>query len=212
VHPDDAKRVLDRLNEMFISGETRQGVRWSVADALSLLDSARVTRVVVNPLLDELRAPGGTTLRNPAKIRKSLAYLIGLLRLREKSAHDFLLQECLGLEGEEGSKDWSTWATTITALGRLAVESDMKLLAEIAAGRAKDKALPEIFSQEVHCNYIRREAINALANQGNLEVLRPEDRDSIAREPALCRAYYQAIQEIYWRREATARAARGGNL
>jgi hypothetical protein len=196
---------------MFRSGETLQGVRWSVADALSLLDRARVTQSVVNPLLDELCAPGGTSLRNPAKIRKSLAYLIGLLRLRDEKAHDFLLQKCLGLKGEAGSKDWSTWATAITALGRVAVESDMKLLAEIAAGRAKGRKLQEFFPQEAQRNWVRREAINALANQGDLEVLSPEDRDRLAKEPALCKAYYQAIQEIYWRREATARAAQGGS-
>ncbi|MBN2391317.1 MAG: hypothetical protein JXR84_11355 [Anaerolineae bacterium] len=210
--PDDARRVLDRLNEMFTSGETRQGVRWSVADALSLLDSARVTQAVVTPLLAELSNPAGTSLRNPAKVRKSLAYLIGLLRLRDKSAHDFLLQDCLGFDGKEGSKDWSTWATAITALGRVAVESDMKLLAELAAGRAKGKDLQAVFLQEVQRNYIRREALNALANYGDLVVLCPEDRDCIAKEPALSKAYYQAIQQIYWRREAIARAILGGSL
>jgi hypothetical protein len=206
---DDAKRALDCLKEMFRSAETRQNVRWAVADALSLLDGARVTEEIVNPLLGELSSPGGTGLRNPAKIRKSLAYLIGLLRLRDERAHNFLVRECLGLEGKEGSKDWSTWATAITALGRIAAESDKKLLAEIAAGRAKGKELQEFFPQEAQRNWVRRQAINALANQGDLEVLCPEDRDRLAKEPALFRAYYQAIQDIYWRREAATRAAQG---
>jgi hypothetical protein len=70
--------------------------------------------------------------------------------------------------------------------------------------------LKGFFPQETQRNYVRREAINALANQGDLEVLSREARDSLAKEPALSQAYYQAIQEIYWRQEAAARAAQGG--
>jgi hypothetical protein len=206
---EDAQRALNCLKEMFTSGETCQNVRWAVADALSLLDSARVIDVIVNPLLRELGSTGGTSLKNLARIRKSLAYLIGLIRLRDKRARNFLVQECLGLKGEGGSKDWRIWATAITALGRVGDRSDMKLLAEIAAGRAKGRKLEDLISQEEQRNMVRREAINALVAQGDLEVLKPKDRESLANEPALSRAYYQAIQEIYWRREAAARVAQG---
>ena len=205
--PEDARRVLDRLIEMFKSGETRQRVRWAVADSLSLLDSALVTESLVNPLLRELSSPGGKSLPHRAEIGKSLAYLIGLLRLHDEGARNFLVQECLRLEGEEGSTNWGTWATAIVALGRIAAESDKKLLAEIASGRTKGVELRQLFRQEAQRTYIRREAINALANQGDLDVLSPEDRDRLAKEPALSRAYYQAIQEIYWRQVAAARAA-----
>lgn len=207
--PITAARALDRLIDMFRSSETYQNVRWAVADALSLLDSAVVTEALVEPLLSEFSSPEGASLPNAAKIRKSLAYLIGLLRLRDARAHNFLVQNCLGLEGEQGSKDWSTWATAIVALGRIAVEADNKLLTEIAAGRAKGMDLDLLFSQEAQRNYVRREAINALASQGDLEVLSTEERDSLAKEPALCRAYFQAIYEIYWRQVAAYRAAQG---
>jgi hypothetical protein len=209
--PVAAARALDRLIEMFRSGETRQNVRWSVADALSLLDSALVTESLVDPLLAKFASTHGAGLPRPAKIKKSLAYLVGLLRLRDERAHNFLIQECLGLEGGKGTKDWSTWATAIVALGRIGDESDKELLAGIAAGRSKGPDLQRFFTQEAHQeaerNYVRREAINALANQGDLDVLSPEDRDNLAKEPTLSKAYYQAIQEIYWRQVAAARAA-----
>ena len=43
-----------------------------------------------------------------------------------------------------------------------------------------------------------------------LKVLSPEDRDRIAKEPILFKAYYQATREIYWQREATACDAQAG--
>ena len=48
----DGARALDRLIDMFTGGETPQAIRWSVADALSLVDSAVVTEALVNPLLE----------------------------------------------------------------------------------------------------------------------------------------------------------------
>mgnify|MGYP001565668601 CR=1 FL=1 len=56
----------------------------------------------------------------------------------------------------------------------------------------------------------REDIQSALANQGNLGVLSSKDRELLSKEPALCEAYYRAIQEIYWRQEVTARAAQGG--
>ena len=199
----DAECALERLQEMF-KVETCPSVCWPVADALSLVDRLRVIQSIVKPLLEDTR------LGESASFRSSLAYLIGLLRLRDEKARNFLLRDCMGLEGEEGPREWKIWATAITALGRIASGSDAKLLAEIAAGRAEGRELDEFFPEETERNYVRREAINALANQGDLEVLCPEDRDRLAKEPALFKAYYKAIQEIYWRGEATACAAREG--
>jgi hypothetical protein len=193
------------LIEMFKSGETPQRVRWAVADSLSLPDSALVTKSLVNPLLAEFTSPGGASLPHRDEIRKSLAYLIGLLRLRDERGRNFLVQECLGLEGEEGSKNWDTWITAIVALGRIGAETDKKLLAEVAAGRLKGIDPKQL--SPAQRDYVRREAINALANQGDLDVLSPEDRDKLAKKRALSRAYYQAMQEIYWRGVAAARAA-----
>jgi hypothetical protein len=209
---EEAQRALDRLKEMFTNSETRQNVRWSVADALSLLDGALVIDSVILPLLRELSSADGTGLHDVHKIRKSLAYLIGLLRLRDRKARDFLVQQCLGLDGEPGPRDWRMWATAITAIGRVGVEADMKLLAEIAAGRARGADLQTFLPQEAQRNLVRREALTALASQGDLDLLRPEDRDCLACEPALFRPYYQAVHEIYWRREAAARAAHAGTI
>jgi hypothetical protein len=208
---EDAQRALDRLNEMFISGETPQAVRWSVADALSLLDAARVSQLVVHPLLEELERPGAPTRAQPAKVVKSLAYLIGLLRLRDGRAHNFLVRRCLGLDGREEPKDWSIWATAITALGRLAAAPEAELLAHIAAGRVGTTELEALFPHSAQRNYIRREALAALANQGNLDLWSAEDRSRLAGDLVLARTYYQTIQEIYWRREASALAVQQGS-
>lgn len=138
-------------------------------------------------------------LAKPAKIRKTLAYLIGLLRLVDTRARDYLVKQCLGIDGGQGSKDWSTWATAIVALGRIAADSDKKLLAEIASGKAGGVDLKTLFPLDTQRNYVRREAVSALANQGDLDVLTPESRASLAEEPALAEVYYQATPEIYWR-------------
>ncbi len=47
--PVTAACVLNRLIDMFRGGETRQCVRWAVADALSLVDSALGHRVAREP-------------------------------------------------------------------------------------------------------------------------------------------------------------------
>ena len=203
-HVEEAQQALVRLEEMFLGDGTDMSVRWPVADALSLLDSARVTREVVEPLLGGAGAAPGPSPRTPGE-HKALAYLIGLLRLRSKRARHFLLRDCLGFDGGQGSRDWSVLATAVRALGRVAGEADTRFLAEIAAGRAAGgQALDTILTDSVERNYVRREAVNALANQGDLEVLSPEDGRRVAQDPALFEAYYRAIGEIYWRREAAA--------
>ncbi len=203
----EAQRALERLHEMFTGGETLQAVRWSVADAFSLVDSALVTGVVVNPLLEELGRPGSGSGRHPDNIHRSLAYLIGLLRLRDERAHSFLVQGCLGLDGQEGPPDWRTWATAITALGRVAAPPDVELLAQVAAGRLGETDLETLFPEAAQRNFVRREALTALASQGNLALWSSDERCRLAAEPALARTYYETVQEIYWRREAAALAA-----
>jgi hypothetical protein len=205
----DAGRVVDRLSAMFTGAETSQSVRWAAADALSLLDSAHVTQSVVNPLLEEFRSPDPSARKRATKIRKTLAYLSGLIRLRDDRAHDFLVQACLGLEGKKGTRatrDWRTWATAITALGRVGAEQNTQLLAEIATGRARGKDLQAFFPAQDERNYVRRTALVALADRGNLELWSAEERSQLAQDPALARTYYQAVQDMYWRQEAAALA------
>ena len=125
----------------------------------------------------------------------------------DRNARDFLVKQCLGLEGGQGSHDWSTWATAIVALGRIAADSDKKLLAEIASGTAGGVELKQFFPEDTERNYVRREAVNALANQGDLDVLTAGSQASLAGEPALAKIYFQATPEIYWRGVA-ARGAR----
>ncbi|UCC62387.1 MAG: hypothetical protein JSV36_16670, partial [Anaerolineae bacterium] len=201
-----AERALKRLVAMFRDEDTRQSVRWPVVDALSLLDPALVTERVVDPILQD-----GVSLGRPDKMNKSLAYLIGLLRLRKARAHDFLVEDCLGLDGDRPLPDWSTWSTAIVALGRIADQSDQGLLAEIAAGRRREVDLGQLFPDETHRTYVRRAAIDALANTGELDTLAAQDRErlaTVAPDPALSPAYYRAVREIYWRGRSRARSGR----
>jgi hypothetical protein len=205
--PLAAGRALNRLIDMFRSDDTRQNVRWAVADALSLLDSVLVTESLTEPLLHELDGPDRAELRQPAKIRKTLAYLLGLLRQRDERVRNFLVRDCLGQEGAAGSGDWSTWATAIATLGRIASEPDRKLIAEIAAGRSNGLPLERRLANDTQRNYVRCEAINTLASLGDLSDLSPEDADALAGDPALSAAYYRASYEVYWRKVAASRAA-----
>jgi hypothetical protein len=197
--PMDGAAALNRLIDLFTGQATLQAVRWSTADALSLVDGALVAEALVEPLLKTLAAPGAAAGPEMASIRKTLAYLIGLLRLADRRARNFLVRQCLGLDGGETAADWSLWATAIVALGRIAADAEKHLLAEIASGRVAGVDLQQRFPKDVERNYVRREAINALANQSDLDILTPEGRASITSEPALAQVYFQAAPEIYWR-------------
>jgi hypothetical protein len=85
-------------------------------------------------------------------------------------------------------------------LGRIADQSDSRLLAEIAAGRRHGIDLQTLFpKQQAQRNNIQCEAINALAIMGALLTINAPDRQRLASDPALSQIYYQAVQEDYWR-------------
>ena len=102
---------------MFQDPDTRQSVRWVVADALSFLDVATVTKQVITP-----------ALADPSdRIYQVVGLLIGLLRLRDEPEHDFLVRTCLQVDQGRPVHSWSTWLTAIVALGQIADPRDKEL-------------------------------------------------------------------------------------
>ncbi len=114
-----------------------------------------------------------------------MAYLIGLLRSNDPQTHQFLLEECLGLKDQRPLHgDSSTWSTAIGALGRIADQSDAPILVEIARGRRQGTQLEKLFTNPTQRNYLRQEAITALANLGGLDLLDAHTREELASDPA----------------------------
>ena len=105
-----ANLVFERLCDMFMRGDTPQSVRWPVADALSGLDLTLVTEHLIHPLFENFADHDDSELRRPSKIRKTLAYLIGQLRMNEDQARRFLLDECLAIKEGHPAHDRSTWS------------------------------------------------------------------------------------------------------
>jgi hypothetical protein len=159
---------------------------------------------------------------------KCMAYLIGLLRWQEGKAYDFLVGLCLKASG-----DARLAAVAIDALGRLADQRHKPLLQCIALGRFDPDSFPpaEAKPDDDPCPvglawmakaksedqvYLRRKAIDALADVGDLDTvtkLRSECRERRMQviegmegetirpdwTPALEQALYRTSEEIYWR-------------
>ena len=195
---------------MFRSEKTPQSVRWAVADALALLDITQVSQSLTEPLLAELADPlQRKQLKEVAKLRKTLAYLLGLLHHRNYQVRKFLAQDCLGQEGSKGSRDWSTWATAIVALGRIASKEDRALIAGIAAGRvngapdaSRSRSCSRSPDSELTCAKRRSTRWPFWAISAKLT---EDDVKQIAADPDLARTYYRAKHDVYWRQGGTAR-------
>ena len=194
-----ADEVLQRLIEMFKSSDTRQAVRWPVADALSVLDLTLVTEQLIEPLFQAYARRADTDPDRPNKIRKTLAYLIGQLRMNGAQAHDFLVGECMAVKDGRPVHDWSTWGTAIGALGRSADEADAAILVELAGGSVNGVALQDLFPDLKQRTFLLHEAIAALANFAELDMLDPRVRNQLASNPALVQVFYQTVKSMYWR-------------
>jgi hypothetical protein len=85
------------------------------------------------------------------------------------------------------------------ALGKIADIQNQPLLAEIAKGKYQGMELRQLFADEKERNYIRCEAINALAEIGTLESFDREMRKNLTSDPSLIYTFYEAMQRIYRR-------------
>jgi HEAT repeat protein len=181
----------------FRDPRSRAVTRWAVADALTLHDPAWVARQAILPFLDEDIAREDGTYDSPAwKYRASqyerLAYLIGRIRAVEPAAREFL-RRCLFEFRSVGLK-----GRAIQSLGWLYEVRYKELFERIATGDLSDIA-PERDLAPGDVVYLRREAIEALANLGDRDTLTRlrEGRAHWARE--LEQAYYETSEEISWR-------------
>jgi hypothetical protein len=181
----------------FRDPNSRPVTRWAVADALALHDPGWVARQAILPFLDEEIAKEDGIYDSPAwRYRASqyerLAYLIGKIRAVEPAARDFL-RRCLFEFRSAGLK-----GRAIQSLGWLYDVRYKELFERIAAGDLGEIAPAGDFAQD-DAIYLRRKAIEALANLGDRDTLTRlrEGRASWARE--LEQAYYETSEEISWR-------------
>jgi hypothetical protein len=89
-------------------------------------------------------------------------------------------------------------------LGRIADQSDRELFAEIAAGSRQGIDLQALFPEATQRDTIQREALDALANTGELNTLAAPERERLATDSGLSPTYYQALRKIYWRQQSRA--------
>jgi hypothetical protein len=195
--------ALKCLVDAFKSGEGEISlpVRWAVADALAMDDSAKIAKDVVQPVRTDLlgRAAAGEAM--PLEQARALAYLIGLIRSQEAADGEFLKDYCLG-----ETNSLRLWLTAIKALGRLANRDDRQLVVAIATDNKLEgyqhiflekMPLAQRFPKRKQQIHIRRRAIAVLADIG--------DQNSVAAlleagvDNELSRATYQAASDIFTR-------------
>jgi HEAT repeat protein len=189
-------QAVNILVAAFLDPQTDKQTRWAATDALALLDPVVVTRRAILPLLDAEAAEREGLAPRTWKRRRDwyerLAYLIGKIRAQEPTARAFL-DRCL-----YDFTDVSLKAKAIQSLGWMYDRSYKELFEEIAVGDFGRVALRKEVSEK-DATYLRRKAIEALANIG--------DRDTLARlragradwAPGLERAFYWSSEEINWR-------------
>jgi len=190
------EQAVDLLVATFLDPDTQAETRWAATDALALLDPAVVTRRAIQPLLDaevaERERLDGRTWKRRAAWYERLAYLIGKIRAQESITRDFL-DRCLYKFTGVRLK-----AKAIQSLGWMYDRSYKDLFERIAVGDfgnvAMRKGLPE-----KEMKYLRRKAIQALANIGDQDTLTRLRENRTDWGPKLERAFYWTSEEIYWR-------------
>jgi hypothetical protein len=196
-----AKPALDALQDSFLCTFVEPATLWTVTYALAATGAPEVRQSLFNRYLckaDELSAKESA----PNLHRKCMAYLIGLLRLQEESAHDFLLKQCL-----EETDNVALAAVAIDALGHLGDKQDKECLEQVALGNF-ECYLPNISCPgDEDVEYLQHKAINALASVGDLDTIHKfHKRHSEANGNAQTRyktnleqAFYRMSVEIYRR-------------
>ena len=171
--------------------------RWAAANALALLDPVEITNRAILPFLDadcaEQEGLEPRAWKRRADWYGRLAYLIGKVRAQDPTTRDFL--DCclyefkgVGLKGK-----------AIQSLGWLYDRSYKDLFEEIAVGDFCQVALRKRPSKQDK-TYLRRKAIEALANIGDEDTLnRLRENRADWKNPELARAFYWTSEEISWR-------------
>ncbi len=189
-------KAVDLLVGAFLDPDTDTHTRWAVTDALALLGPATVMHRAILPLLDQEAASqeglSPEVWKRRADWYERLAYLIGKIRAQEPIARDFL-DRCL-------YKFTGVWlkAQAIEALGWMYDRSYKELFERIAAGDFSGVALRQ-HVPEGESIYLRRKAIQALANIGDRDTLTQLREQRTGWEPELERVFYWTSEEIYWR-------------
>jgi hypothetical protein len=188
--------ALDRLLSAFRSVDVAAETRWALADALSLVDPVRVTREAILPFIDRETAKAvnlpAEAWRRRAGWYERIVYMIGLVKPMDERTDQFL-DRCL-----YGYKDVWLKGRAIRAIGSLRRSRYKPLLEQIALGAFEAIPVSRKIKPE-ETNYLRRLAMETLADIGDEEslMLLREHREgwSAAMEPA----FYRASEEIYWR-------------
>lgn len=196
---EDVKKeenALTFLKEAFRADDatTPLPVRWAVADALAMANSAWVTAEVVRPAITEAINRQDGNQQAWIERDKCLAYLVGLIRSQELEAQNFLVEHCL-----KQIPDARVWITTIASLGRLANRDARQLLVGIAQGRFDEKALTDFIPADADCTHIRRKALEVLADLGDKESVGTLQAAGLDKDEQLCETFYWMTSAIYQR-------------
>lgn len=192
---DKEMKALAFLKQAFLANDsvTPLPVRWAVADALAMANSAWVNEEVVKPAVAQTadRQYGDDYWLNRDKC---LAYLIGLIRTLDPEARTYLVDYCL-----RQSINTKIWITAIASLGRLANRDSRQLLIDIAAGRFDDEPLTTFIPEPGECVHIRRNALEVLAELGDRESVQALQAAGLDQDPQLSETFYWMTGTIYGR-------------
>jgi HEAT repeat protein len=192
---DKEMKALAFLREAFAAGDnvTPLPVRWAVADALAMNNSAWVSEQVVKPAIAQATGqPYGSD--EWLNRDKCLAYLVGLIRAMNPEARSYLVDYCL-----RQSRDTRIWITAIASLGRLANKDSRQMLVNIAAGRFDDEPLTTFIPEPGQCFYIRRKALEVLAELGDKESVEALQAAGLDQDARLSETFYWMTSTIYGR-------------
>ena len=194
-------KAIDVLIETFFDANTKGETRWAVTDAMTLLDTALVTRRAVQPMLDERSARLARipqeTWNSRSKWYERLAYLIGKIRAQEPATRDFL-DRCLFEFPDVGAK-----TRAILSFGELFDRRHKKIFEEIASGDFSKVAVGNGLSEQ-GATYLRRMAVEALANIGDDETLSRLRGQRSEWPHEVEKAFYWTSEEIFWRMSLSA--------
>jgi HEAT repeat protein len=189
-------KAVDVLIDTFLDTHTPGDTRWAVTDAMTLLDPAIIMRRAVQPLLDERSAREAhlspETWSSRSKWYERLAYLIGKIGAPESAARDFL-DRCLFEFSDVGAK-----ARAIMSFGELLDRRHKDLFEEIALGGFSRIADGKRLSER-EATYLRRMAVEALANIGDEATLARLRAQRMKWPQEVEKAFYWTSEEIFWR-------------
>jgi hypothetical protein len=192
----DADDILVRA---FLRPNPDRLVAWALADALTLIDPARVTREAIVPFVDQdtgLPVPVPKEKAKAGRERcRQLAYLIGKTKPREPWAGRFL-DRCMDTLTDVAVKCYA-----VRAFGDLLDSPRRPLLEQIAAGDFEGLAMRAAWTDRDRL-WLRHEALEALAilgDQGSAERLRGDRPADVPWPPQLELALFRTGEEIAWR-------------